>query len=151
MYSRRTMLLQATERVTFSPGAAPRLGLRLRRMSVLLPAFGFLILAVWTPADDGFTICPFARATGHACPGCGMTRAVSAVLHGRFADAWAYHPLVGPFLVELVVAWAWWAGVRAGRLRPPSVRLVNWVLAVNAVVFLAVWVWRWNAGTLPPV
>ncbi len=123
----------------------------LRRAAPLLPAVGVLLLAVWTPSDDGFTICPFARATGHACPGCGMTRALSALLHGRVPDAWSYHPLAGLFLVELAVAWAWWVGVRAGRLRPPSIRLVNWTLAVTAAVFVAVWAVRAAAGTLPPV
>lgn len=131
--------------------APPFVGSRLRRLGPLLPFAGVALLAVWTPSDDGFTICPFARATGHACPGCGMTRALSSLLHGRLADAWSYHPLAGVFLVELTVAWVWWVGVRRGRLRPPSIRLVNWALAVTTMVFLAVWVLRWNAGTLPPV
>ena len=31
---------------------------------------------------------------GFYCPGCGGTRAVKALLHGRFLDAVWYHPLV---------------------------------------------------------
>ena len=38
--------------------------------------------------------CPIHYATGISCPGCGMTRAVFALLRLRFADAFHYHPLV---------------------------------------------------------
>ncbi len=145
------MLASVADRPSVFGPAPPEVESRLRRAAIWLPALGLLVLAIWTPTDDGFTICPFARATGHACPGCGMTRAISALLHGRLSDAWAYHPLVGPFLAELAVAWVWWAAVRAGRLRRPSARFVNWVLAANAAVFLVVWAIRWTAGTLPPV
>ncbi|WP_375708179.1 DUF2752 domain-containing protein [Lactobacillus delbrueckii] len=29
--------------------------------------------------------------TGYLCPGCGMTRAVVAILDGNFAKAWQMH------------------------------------------------------------
>lgn len=37
--------------------------------------------------------CPIHQLTGLSCPGCGMTRAAHAVLHGRFADAFSLNPL----------------------------------------------------------
>ena len=41
--------------------------------------------------------CVFKASTGLDCPGCGLTRASHAVLHGRFADAWRLNPLLyGP-------------------------------------------------------
>lgn len=38
--------------------------------------------------------CIFNRLTGLYCPGCGGTRAVLALLHGRLLQSIAYHPIV---------------------------------------------------------
>lgn len=38
--------------------------------------------------------CPLHFLTGVNCPGCGMTRACTALLRLQFAEAWHYHPLV---------------------------------------------------------
>jgi hypothetical protein len=37
--------------------------------------------------------CQFRRLTGLQCPGCGMTRATYAVLHGHFGQAFGLNPL----------------------------------------------------------
>lgn len=39
-------------------------------------------------------ICPFAGLLGWPCPGCGLSRAGLALLHGEFAAAWRLHPLI---------------------------------------------------------
>ena len=39
-----------------------------------------------------FLPCVFKGVTGMPCPGCGMTRACSAILQGEFSTAWRYHP-----------------------------------------------------------
>ena len=39
-----------------------------------------------------FRYCWFKSMTGVPCPGCGVTHALCAIGHGRFADAWAYNP-----------------------------------------------------------
>lgn len=41
-----------------------------------------------------YSICPVVLFTGFPCPGCGMTRAVFAVLRGNFRLAWKLHPFV---------------------------------------------------------
>lgn len=43
--------------------------------------------AGWMPG------CFFRRITGLECPGCGMTRATYAVLHGRFVEAFLLNPV----------------------------------------------------------
>ena len=40
--------------------------------------------------------CPFRVVTGVPCPGCGLTRAVSSLAAGRWAEALQFHPFV-PF------------------------------------------------------
>ena len=35
--------------------------------------------------------CVFHMLTGWQCPGCGLSRAAHAFLHGRLAEAWAYN------------------------------------------------------------
>ena len=68
--------------------------------------------------------CLFHEATGWHCPGCGNTRAASALLHGDLSEALrqnALFVLVLPFLGFL--AWRSWMGwVYPGRLRPLSFR-----------------------------
>ncbi len=55
----------------------------------ILVCFGALLFLLIA----GGGLCIFRRATGFPCPGCGMTRAVLAALHGDFSAAFAYHPL----------------------------------------------------------
>lgn len=44
--------------------------------------------------------CYFHRFTGLNCPGCGMTRAAHATLHGRIGEAFRFNP-VGMILLPL--------------------------------------------------
>lgn len=57
-----------------------------------------LLLGLLLPSRGlyGIDVCVFHRTTGIPCPGCGMTRAFTALSHGHFAQAWALHPFVFP-------------------------------------------------------
>lgn len=51
--------------------------------------------------------CPFRWLTGWQCPACGNQRALHALLHARWADAWGYNPFLIvslPYLIALVAA-----------------------------------------------
>ncbi len=59
-------------------------------------AFGALVLVMLTAAlpsqGAGIQICFFRYLTGLPCPGCGLTRSFSCILHGDFARGYEYHP-----------------------------------------------------------
>lgn len=57
--------------------------------------------------------CSFHRLTGLNCPGCGMTRAAHATLHGQLGEAFRFNP-VGMILLPL-------AGVGVG------IELLGWI------------------------
>jgi hypothetical protein len=59
-------------------------------------ALGALALLLLTAAlssqGAGIQICFFRYLTGLPCPGCGLTRSFSCILHGDFARGYEYHP-----------------------------------------------------------
>ena len=80
----------------------------------LLAAFSWLTLAVagvylflFEPGKSGFfPVCPFRVVTGFACPGCGSTRAMHALVHGDVVSAFKFNPLLVlslPFLLYAFV------------------------------------------------
>lgn len=115
------------------------------------PFMAALFLMMWAPSEDGPTICPFAIATGTACPGCGMTRAMGYLARGDLTAALTYHPLVMLVAIQGVAGWAWLVLRKSERIKPMPTRLLNAILIGTAVSLLAVWVLRAAAGTLPPV
>ena len=65
-------------------------------------AMSAVALAVWfyNPSTAGFfPVCPLYKMTGLACPGCGMTRGLHALLHGDLLGALDYNLLLPPILV----------------------------------------------------
>lgn len=48
----------------------------------------------YNPLSESFLLkCPFKLATGYDCPGCGSQRALHALLHGEFSQAFSFNPL----------------------------------------------------------
>ncbi|MXV14143.1 DUF2752 domain-containing protein [Hufsiella ginkgonis] len=62
---------------------------------------GLLFLAVANPGETHFTVCPLALAGLNWCPGCGLGRSVSALLHGDLRASFGYHWLGLPATVIL--------------------------------------------------
>ncbi len=55
---------------------------------------GLVALALYTP-DTGqhLALCPLYNAGFDFCPGCGLGRSISYLLHGDFARSFSVHPL----------------------------------------------------------
>jgi hypothetical protein len=83
--------------------------------------------------------CPLRTTTGIPCPLCGMTRAVTAAVHGDLAASLRYNPagvVVVLLAVALLLTWRV-RGVRAPRVSLP------------AVVVPLVVLWGWNLAFNP--
>lgn len=101
------------------------------------------VLALWTPPDDPrLTVCLLRRSTGVDCPGCGMTRALSALVHGEWALSWRLHPLSIPVAIEAVGLWLGWGWALLRRKPLPGGRFWGVLVTVHVVAFLAVWIVR---------
>lgn len=98
-----------------------------------LAAMGALQVALVTLRLPGWP-CPFRKATGIPCPGCGLTRALSALARGDWHTALALHAFAPLFAGAGLVL------VASLLLRPgPRSRLAAWIGAVESRTGLAVW------------
>jgi hypothetical protein len=105
---------------------------RIALLSVAAALFG---VAMWSD----FPLCPMAGSLGVPCPGCGLTRATLALLHGDWRGALGFHPLVWLLLPIFVgfVAVASWEMLRDSERRRAPAR-VNWTGRGTTTVALAV-------------
>jgi hypothetical protein len=91
------------------------------------------------------TICWFRLTTGIPCPGCGLTRAVALLMHGRLGASFAMHPFgiaaVGLALLQIPPRM-----VRAAGSAPPWTlrwdRIWARALVITAILMMAWWVVR---------
>ena len=101
-------------------------------------------------------LCPFAILTRHPCPGCGLTRATLALLHGHLGEALHFHPLVLVVtpLVALALTWNAVSYVRRGRWSATEGGRSRWLTTAAATLgalMLAVWVARFLGALGGPV
>ena len=116
------------------------------RVLLLAAVFlGFAIAAflLWKYGSSWFPGCMFRKWTGLECPGCGMTRATEAMLHGRLLQAFSFNP-VGMVLFPLaVIACGFKAiGWARGTAAPIEFKTGRWGATVIAVVVIAWWILR---------
>lgn len=103
---------------------------------------GLLLLRVFDPATAGiFPPCPVHYLTGWYCPGCGSLRALHALLHGDFEQAWAMNPLTVmllPFLsyglMSEAVRQVRGTGLPAPTLSAGQIRVLFVVIVIFGVV-----------------
>lgn len=77
--------------------------------------------------------CPFRIFLGISCPGCGMSRAVNAVFHLHFKDAFYYHPLIVllPLIIYLLIR------ITIGKINKRIIQLLILLVVCFLVVYLA--------------
>ena len=100
------------------PGPANSVGCSGSRLTIILLSAIALVLAALVfflnPATHGFyPVCQFHRLTGLNCPGCGMTRALYALLHGDLATALRDNALLVLGLPVLLARGLWLAVKRS--------------------------------------
>jgi hypothetical protein len=86
---------------------------RAARIGLLAASAAVLSVAIWSE----FPLCPLAGSLGIPCPGCGLTRATLALLHGDVRGALHFHPLV--WLLTPLFGW-FMLGVVRELLRDPG-------------------------------
>jgi len=97
-----------------------------------------LAIVFWLPPEGGFyPVCPIHALTGTLCPGCGGTRALHALLHGRVSVALHFNslitiaalPAVAFAILQCVSLW------RVGSFRavnpPPALRIAACILVAT--------------------
>jgi hypothetical protein len=65
-----------------------------------------MTLAIATPEEYGhahhFTLCPLANLGIDSCPGCGVGRSITQLLHGNLTESWKHHWFGIPALLIIV-------------------------------------------------
>ena len=90
--------------------------------------------------------CPLASLLGIPCPGCGLTRATLALLHGQLGAAYALHPLVfvlSPLFIASVcsAALTYVRGPRSGQRPNPWLASRSASVLATALLVLTLGVW----------
>jgi hypothetical protein len=109
---------------------------------LVMSALAFALYC-YGPSASWFPGCLFHRMTGFDCPGCGMTRASHAALHGRFGEAFRFNP-VGIVLLPAAILGLGLelAGWMRGKALPFRFRLGGrWAWGVFGLL-TAFWVFR---------
>ena len=105
-------------------------------------------LLLGLPADPRLALCPSRALLALPCPGCGMTRALAALLRGDVAGTLRLHPWAPALTVQLALGWAAWGWSLRGRAAPPAAWLGPALLA-NLAALAALWLGRLATGSLP--
>ncbi len=78
--------------------------------------------------------CPIRAVFGIPCPGCGMTRALTCLLHGDLQASFYYHPILIPTgIAAIIVLYA---------LVRQQEKLMGITLLIWAAAMIGVYIWR---------
>jgi hypothetical protein len=139
---------------TPDPAIARRHGLLLLLcLAVVFAARGLEIRDGREVSVPGWTgslpeLCHSRRWLDISCPGCGLTRGLIALAHGRLEEAWSYNPgsipLWGLILFQIPHrSWKLWRWKRR-RLTDEPGRIMGGIWIAITLILLAQWCWRWR-------
>ncbi len=118
-------------------------------------AAGLLMLYFRDPHVQGaYPPCPFHFLTGYWCPGCGITRGINDVMHGRFVQGFWQNPLLMLFLPAAI----FWGGRSAWRVlvdpTAPAIVVKDRLLRIGLLLVVVYWLLRnlpwWPFSLLAP-
>lgn len=91
------------------PKIAPTTNARFVGIILTATALGIsAVVFLFDPTTHPFyPVCQFHRLTGLNCPGCGLTRALYALLHGNFSAALHDNALFVLILIALTIRGVW--------------------------------------------
>ena len=107
------------------------------KLMALVALAGALTLYLFPPEENTFyPQCPIFRLTHLYCPGCGATRALAALLHGRLTEALHYNALLVlllPFLSGYFAV-VYWNAVKRNQWVWPRLRTSTliWLMVIAA-------------------
>lgn len=122
---------------------APTVEQSLYRLGIAAAIFAaaILVLAECVPVFARFLnwSCPFRAITGLYCPGCGGTRALSALLHGRVLESLKLHPFVLYGLGFYLIFMGSWTLNRLTRGRIPGLKYRSWYVWGGVILVAGNW------------
>lgn len=102
-----------------------------------LGAVGCVVLAVFDPRKQAiYPSCPFRALTGRACPGCGMTRGLHALLSGHPMAALKLNLLIAVLVPATIYGYVAWALPRWGGPKLPAITLTQRKVVAGIVTLL---------------
>ena len=96
-----------------------------------------------THTQLGLPPCPFATATGHPCPSCGMTTAFAWFVRGRLGRSWSANP-AGMVLASACAGLIPWLLAGAALRKTPGFRSLEQPLIGVVVATVAVSLVSWT-------
>ena len=116
----------------------PSVKLKRIALSLVIAAVGGWVLYTFPPTQYAFyPRCPFNLLTGLQCPGCGTTRALHHLLHGRIREALHLNAML---FVLLPVALCMLPSLLRGR--PPQFLMKPWFAWGAFFVLTSYWIVR---------
>ncbi|MDB6016516.1 MAG: hypothetical protein JWR19_1005 [Pedosphaera sp.] len=107
-------------------------------LTLLAVAGGVVVLFLFNPAQHSFyPVCIFHRLTGLECPGCGASRALHSLFHGRLLAALHFNPLFVlalPFLLFVGVRMLWCE--ITGQPQPAIKMRAFWIKLIAATIII---------------
>ncbi|HEV2692107.1 MAG TPA: DUF2752 domain-containing protein [Verrucomicrobiae bacterium] len=120
-----------------NPAGCSSFRLAIILLAVIAAVIGTFVFFFNPTTHNFYPVCQFHRLTGLNCPGCGMTRALYALLHGDFSTALRDNALL-VLAIPALIARAFWLALRKSQGHAATKFFPEhslWVLLAIALIF----------------